>query len=307
MNIVKGVAELIRRSSGSQAGEGGHYWGHADKHSAPSVKFRFSDTGEEAVLSTLWQRYQNAIDKMEKRKLLHAFLLHFIQTYKNWEPAIVDQSRTDQISSEDTVVGCSYGHPSDVTLIIIQEIARITTLVTELNNNGAQLNPDLSEASMSLNFSTEALDVLNCMTIITRSMHNCKVFSYYGGVQKVTALLKAAVVQLKTLTVTVSSDEQLSDSSVEKTKVLQKILLYVVSIICSFMELHSVGYAKLQNEDVGKYFFSRDDFHEVTSSTGNDAASEARLRWRQKSVVLVMEAGGVNWLVGKSFCGSSED
>ena len=63
-----------------------------------------------------------------------------------------------------------------------------------VNNNGAQVDPDLSEPSMNLNFGTEALDVLNCMTIITRSMHNCKVFSYYGGVQKVTALLKGTLI-----------------------------------------------------------------------------------------------------------------
>lgn len=305
MNIVKGVADLIRRSSGGQAGEGGN-WGHADKFSAPSVKIHFSDTGEEAVLNTLWQRYQYAIDKMEKKKLLHAFLLHFIQTYKDWEPVYSDQSQMEQ-GSEDTVVGCYFGHPSDITLIIVQEIARITNFVTDLNNNGTHLNPDPAEASMNLNFSTEVLDVLNCMTIITRSMHNCKVFSYYGGVQKVTALLKAAVVQLKTLTGTLSSDEQLLNSSVGKIRILQKMLLYVISVVYSFMELRSVRYDKLQNEDVGKYLFSRDYLYDVTSSSINDTVSEARFHWHQKSVVLVMEAGGVNWLVGKSFCGSSEE
>lgn len=62
------------------------------------------------------------------------------------------------------------------------------------NSSASHANPDLSEPSMSLNFSTEARDVLNCLTIITRSMHNCKVFSYYGGVQKVTALLKGTLV-----------------------------------------------------------------------------------------------------------------
>lgn len=63
--------------------------------------------------------------------MLHAFLSHFIETYKTWEPVCSAQSETEETSSEDTVVGCSYGHPSDVTLIIVQEIARITTLVTE--------------------------------------------------------------------------------------------------------------------------------------------------------------------------------
>jgi len=109
----------------------------------------------------------------------------------------------------------------------------------------------------------------------------------------------AAVVQLKTLSSTLAVDEQLSNSAVEKTRVLQNILLYVVSVMYSFMELHSIDYDKLRYVDVSKYFFSRDHLHEVASSSVNVAVSEARSRWQQKSVVLVMEAGGVNWLVGK--------
>ncbi|PKA52226.1 hypothetical protein AXF42_Ash010122 [Apostasia shenzhenica] len=40
MNIVKGVADLLRRSSGGLAGEGGS-WTHGDKNSAPSPRIRF--------------------------------------------------------------------------------------------------------------------------------------------------------------------------------------------------------------------------------------------------------------------------
>lgn len=109
----------------------------------------------------------------------------------------------------------------------------------------------------------------------------------------------ATVVQLKTLTNALTADEQLSRSTVEKTRILQNILLYVVSVIYNFMELHSVGFDKLQFVDVSNFLFSRDRLHEVASSSVNDAVSEARSHWLQKSVVLVMEAGGVNWLVGK--------
>lgn len=49
---------------------------------------------------------------------------------------------------------------------------------------------NLSEQSTDLGLSTEVLPVLEWFTIVTRSVHNCRVFSYYGGVQKVTALLK---------------------------------------------------------------------------------------------------------------------
>lgn len=112
-------------------------------------------------------------------------------------------------------------------------------------------------------------------------------------------IFSAAVVQLKTLSATLSIDEKFSNSSVEKTRILQKILLYVVSVMYSFMELHSVEFDKLKCVDVSKYFRSGDYFFEASSSTANKAASEERFHWQQKSVVLVMEAGGVNWLVGK--------
>nr|XP_029116201.1 BEACH domain-containing protein B isoform X4 [Elaeis guineensis] len=297
MNIVKGVADLIRRSSGGQTGEGGS-WVHADKFSAPSPRFRFGDIGEEAVLSTFWQRYENAIDKTEKKNLLQVFLLHFIQTYKNWEPVLGGQLPAERASgSEEIILGCSAGHPSEVILILIQEIARISSLVAELNNSAAQANADLSEPSTSLTFSTEALYVLNCLTIVTRSIHNCKVFSYYGGVQKIIALLKAAVVQLKTLTSALAVDEQLSSSSVEKTRTLQNLLVYIVSVVFIFVELHSSATMKNQVVDIVKYLPSKDNLLGVRSSNPKSLISEKKLDWKQKAIVLVMEAGGVNWLV----------
>ncbi|KAK1300212.1 hypothetical protein QJS10_CPB13g00240 [Acorus calamus] len=63
MNIVKGVTDLIRRTSGGQTGEGGSS-SSAGKFSAPSLRIRFGEIGDEAVLHTLWQRYENAIDKV---------------------------------------------------------------------------------------------------------------------------------------------------------------------------------------------------------------------------------------------------
>lgn len=289
MNIVKGVADLIRRSSGGSSEAGS--WGHADKLSAPSIRIRFSDNGEEAVLNALWQKYQHTIDKIEKRKHLKAFFLHFIQIFNNWEPVTADQLLVEQASPE-FVTGCYFGHPSDVILILVQEIARIISLITELNNNAAQVKLDLPETTASFDFSGEALDVLNCMTIVTRSMHNCKVFSYYGGVQKVTALLKAIVVQLKALSSSFAVDES---SSVEKIKILQKILLYVVSLLHSFIGMHSVKHNELLHIDIGKYVCSWENVHDVASRI-EDADSDGKLHWQKKSIVMITEAGGVNWL-----------
>lgn len=42
----------------------------------------------------------------------------------------------------------------------------------------------------------------------------------------------------------------------------------------------------------------RVEIHDVV--TGVDVSdSETMMRWRQKAIVSVMEAGGLNWLVGK--------
>lgn len=57
-------------------------------------------------------------------------------------------------------------------------------------NSAGHANDDPSEPLGSPDFTADALHALNCLTILTRSTHNCKVFSYYGGVQKITALLK---------------------------------------------------------------------------------------------------------------------
>ncbi|KAK1275121.1 hypothetical protein QJS04_geneDACA005725 [Acorus gramineus] len=166
MNIVKGVTDLIRRTSGGQTGESGSS-SSGGKFSAPFPRIRFGEIGDEAVLHTLWQRYENAIDKrghaaddrgdgwcsmmaqrdgrwsaemVEKKKLLLLFFMHFIRTYKNWEPVCSVQSdqtpsssffSLEHGSSEDVVVGCSSGHPAEIIYILIQEIARITALVTD--------------------------------------------------------------------------------------------------------------------------------------------------------------------------------
>lgn len=49
---------------------------------------------------------------------------------------------------------------------------------------------DISGTSSSLAITSECFAVLNALIIMTRSMHNCKVLGYYGGIQKLTALVK---------------------------------------------------------------------------------------------------------------------
>ncbi|KAG6620493.1 hypothetical protein I3842_Q065000 [Carya illinoinensis] len=60
MNIVKGVADLIRRTSGGQTGESTS-GSQPQRFSPPGPKICFSEVGNEAVLNTLWERYEKAI------------------------------------------------------------------------------------------------------------------------------------------------------------------------------------------------------------------------------------------------------
>lgn len=107
------------------------------------------------------------------------------------------------------------------------------------------------------------------------------------------------MVQLKTISGALSADESLSDFAVEKIKLLQQILTYVVSIIYIFIDLGS----NIDKKDelfcslVG--FISHADAPIISSNSSKVLSTEARLHWRQKAIVSVMEAGGLNWLVGK--------
>lgn len=109
-----------------------------------------------------------------------------------------------------------------------------------------------------------------------------------------------AVVQLKTITSALSADESLSNFAVEKSGLLQQILVYVVSVIYSFIDLDSNVYEKAQLYSNGIGFVPSGGKSPLDSSSNLKAPSyETMLSWHHKAVVSVMEAGGLNWLVGK--------
>lgn len=113
-------------------------------------------------------------------------------------------------------------------------------------------------------------------------------------------IIAAAVVQLKTITSVLSADESLSSSILEKIAFLQTLLKHVVLIICSFINLHSDVYEISQPfYNMLKFDSSVGGSNSVGSSSETIAPSEARVCWHQKAVISVMEAGGLNWLVGK--------
>ncbi|KAJ6939644.1 BEACH domain-containing protein lvsC isoform X3 [Populus alba x Populus x berolinensis] len=307
MNIVKGVADLIRRTSSGQTGES-IQGSSSGRFSPPSPKICFSEVGDEAVLHTLWEKYENAVDKAEKKKLFHVFLKQFLMVFEKWEPANASQLPEAALTTvppmeyplrvDDIIVGCSAGHPAEIILTLTEEITQLTSLVSELNTSVVRTRVDLPGNSTSLSITSEGLPLLNALTIITRSMHNCRVFEYYGGIQKLTALMKGAVVHLKSITSELSGDESLSSIFLDKTRLLQQILLYVVSIICGYIDLNTNLYEKAQLfSSHAEFFTSSWGASSNESSSGVEVPTETRLYWHQRAVVSVMEAGFLNWLV----------
>lgn len=69
-------------------------------------------------------------------------------------------------------------------------ITFVLLLVTSVNTSGVISTIEQLGTLTSSTLTSEGLPILDALTIITRSMHNCRVFGYYGGIQKLTALMK---------------------------------------------------------------------------------------------------------------------
>jgi hypothetical protein len=69
--------------------------------------------------------------QVEKDKFLQCFVTQFAQTFRDWEPHPVDPSSDQEVGSNETVIGCSCGHPPEIIPILIHEISLITTTLTE--------------------------------------------------------------------------------------------------------------------------------------------------------------------------------
>ncbi|GFP89566.1 beach domain-containing protein lvsc [Phtheirospermum japonicum] len=297
MNIVKGVADLIWRTSSGQSGEYSSV-SQSGRFSPPTPSISFSEVGDEAILKTLLERYINTVDEVEKRKLFHIFLKQFSTIYKSWKPANMGQcpEEAPPSSSEqyvqnigDVVVGCNFGHPAEVILILIEEVSQITRLLTD-NQVGI---------TTCMNITSESWMALDALTIVTLSIHNCKVFGYHSGIQKVTALMKAAVVQLKTIISALPADQNLLNAMVQNAGILQQILVHVVFIICNFIDLRSriEENVLLNSTNMEPSPAGIGEIHISPSTAVTSAVSETILSWHQTTVVSVMEAGGLNWLL----------
>lgn len=108
----------------------------------------------------------------------------------------------------------------------------------------------------------------------------------------------AAVVKLKTLTSLLAADEQLSNKTVENMRMMQKVLVYIVTIISNFMDLQpSTTRISQFMLNSSRHTLSSNYLARVAPNTNKIMVSDRN--WQKKAIVSVMEAGGVNWLVGK--------
>ncbi|CAL4966889.1 unnamed protein product [Urochloa decumbens] len=305
MNIVWGVADLLRKAPPPPAPGGGAGSAPVPASSfpdgglddAPTPRVVFSDSPEEAVLNELWKKYENAFDKVEKEKSLQIFILQFVETFKDWGPQLIEQLVGQELGSDETIVGCSRGHPSEVILILIQEISLITSTIVESGNNLESCTNHDAEQPINLGLSTQILHVLECSAILTRSLHNCRAFSYYGGVQKITSLLKAAVALLRNLNGLLAAYDQSSDEAVCNTRLMLNILVCIITIISNFMKLELTIARGPNTVETTKHTPSKSRLTTVTSNLPDSTISDTFQHWQQKAIVLVMEASGVNWLV----------
>ncbi|XP_031488059.1 BEACH domain-containing protein B isoform X2 [Nymphaea colorata] len=299
MNIVKGVADLLRRTAG-QGGESASCE-QGENLDVPGHKIQFGVLGDEAVLKMHWEQYKSAIDKDERRRLLEVFIMHFVLVYKDWQPVYLQLSKgastamhlLDYAShTDDVVVGCSAGHPAEVIIALTQEITPVANTVTSL-----QFSSDLLESPVGLN-GNKYLNVVNALSILNRSILNSRIFISCGGIRKLMALMKASIIQLKSVPSTLAIPEQLSPPNMELIRFLQKLLFFVVSIISNVINFES-GTADLYSSFLNLGF--KESSHLADSSEKGDVPDPdfvaRKFYWQQKAVVAVMEAGGLNWLV----------
>ncbi|XP_057837661.2 BEACH domain-containing protein B isoform X1 [Cryptomeria japonica] len=308
MNIVKGVAGLLRKPSGAQVGESHVAPQVEDLSKPPWPEIQFGIEGDEAVLELEWEKYENTLDKEEKENSLQAFLSHFLQVFEDWRPAEWQNQTSDVATlslpsrgtscNGDSMKGCATGHPTRVILALTQEMKSLISYVMEL-----QSTPDSTDASPNPLNMERGLRLLDALRILMRSVHNQWVFGYYGGLQTLVALMKAAVVQLKALSGALSMEEAVPYSFSVQMSFLKCLLAHVVSIVSNLVDVNSHHSEK--DDTTGKNVEQarlKDDANvfganalNALESQGLNSRSDFYLK--QRATIPLMETGGLNWLV----------
>lgn len=104
---------------------------------------------------------------------------------------------------------------------------------------------------------------------------------------------------MKAIAGALAGDEPLSDLVLDTFELLQKLLVHVVSILCSFIDLNSDAY-EMANLYSSITFSLPSGGGSLIDPSNTFKVHHGKLHpLKQTAIVSVMEAGGLNWLVGK--------
>lgn len=95
-----------------------------------------------------------------------------------------------------------------------------------------------------------------------------------------------------------AADDQSSDE-VESTGMMINVLVCIITIISNLLKLDITAARIPHFVKATKCTQSNNHLATITSSNPESNISDMLQQWKQKAIVLVMEAGGVYWLVGK--------
>lgn len=109
----------------------------------------------------------------------------------------------------------------------------------------------------------------------------------------------AAVAQLKNLNSLLVAEDQTSDEAMGNARIMLNILVCIITIISNFMKLEITVGRIPHIVETTKHTPSNSHLTAVTSNSPDRTIPDTLRHWQQKAIVLVMEARGVNWLVGK--------
>lgn len=80
------------------------------------------------------------IFQVEKRNNFRIFLKQFLAVFRNWKPFKLCKTPEETVivstvnytrNIGDVVVGCNFGHPAEVILLLTEEVSRITRFLTD--------------------------------------------------------------------------------------------------------------------------------------------------------------------------------
>lgn len=75
--------------------------------------------------------------QVEKRRLFQIFLKQFLTVFRDWKPFDLGTSPEEALTDvptrnvADVVVGCNFGQPAEIILILIGEVTCLTKLLTD--------------------------------------------------------------------------------------------------------------------------------------------------------------------------------